>query len=201
MFAKTRLALLVGWVTGGVAFPLLAQETTKNETIVVTSQMQSGATKIATPDIETPQSVSIITREQFEEQGAISVRQAVSYTPGVYSNQIGASNRFDYIVLRGFSDGSLDNVYLDGLKMMGDTNSHSSLVVDPWFLEISKWCAARPRCCTAALHPAASSPSPRVNPHSIPAEKLSCLPGITTSAGQRLTLPGRWTITIAWRRA
>ena len=135
MFAKTRLALLVGWVTGGVAFPLLAQETTKNETIVVTSQMQSGATKIATPDIETPQSVSIITREQFEEQGAISVRQALSYTPGVYSNQIGASNRFDYIVLRGFSDGSLDNVYLDGLKMMGDTNSHSSLVVDPWFLE------------------------------------------------------------------
>lgn len=135
MFAKTRLALLVGWVTGSVAFPLLAQETTKNETIVVTSQMQSGATKIATPDIETPQSVSIITREQFEEQGAISVRQAVSYTPGVYSNQIGASNRFDYIVLRGFSDGSLDNVYLDGLKMMGDTNSHSSLVVDPWFLE------------------------------------------------------------------
>lgn len=135
MFAKTRLALLVGWVTGSVAFPLLAQETTKNDTVVVTSQMQSGATKLATPDIETPQSVSIITREQFEEQGATSVRQAVSYTPGVYSNQIGASNRFDYIVLRGFSDGSLDNVYLDGLKMMGDTNSHSSLVVDPWFLE------------------------------------------------------------------
>lgn len=135
MFAKTRLALLVGWVTGSVAFPLLAQETTKNDTVVVTSQMQSGATKLATPDLETPQSVSIITREQFEEQGATSVRQAVSYTPGVYSNQIGASNRFDYIVLRGFSDGSLDNVYLDGLKMMGDTNSHSSLVVDPWFLE------------------------------------------------------------------
>ena len=135
MFAKTRLALLVGWVTGSVAFPLLAQETTKNDPVVVTSQMQSGATKLATPDIETPQSVSIVTREQFEEQGATSVRQAVSYTPGVYSNQIGASNRFDYIVLRGFSDGSLDNVYLDGLKMMGDTNSHSSLVVDPWFLE------------------------------------------------------------------
>lgn len=135
MFAKTHLALLVGWVTGSVAFPLLAQETTKNDTVVVTSQMQSGATKLATPDIETPQSVSIVTREQFEEQGATSVRQAVSYTPGVYSNQIGASNRFDYIVLRGFSDGSLDNVYLDGLKMMGDTNSHSSLVVDPWFLE------------------------------------------------------------------
>lgn len=135
MFATTRMALLIGGAIGGATFPLSAQETTKNDTVIVTSPVQSGATKLATPDIETPQSVSIITRQQFEEQGATSVRQAVSYTPGVYSNQIGASNRFDYIVLRGFSDGSLDNVYLDGLKMMGDTNSHSSLVVDPWFLE------------------------------------------------------------------
>lgn len=135
MFATTRMALLIGGAIGGATFPLFAQETTKNDTVIVTSPVQSGATRLATPDIETPQSVSIITRQQFEEQGATSVRQAVSYTPGVYSNQIGASNRFDYIVLRGFSDGSLDNVYLDGLKMMGDTNSHSSLVVDPWFLE------------------------------------------------------------------
>ncbi|WP_176210608.1 TonB-dependent receptor plug domain-containing protein, partial [Salmonella enterica] len=109
MFATTRMALLIGGAIGGATFPLSAQETTKNDTVIVTSPVQSGATKLATPDIETPQSVSIITRQQFEEQGATSVRQAVSYTPGVYSNQIGASNRFDYIVLRGFSDGSLDN--------------------------------------------------------------------------------------------
>ena len=137
MFAKTRLALMIGGITGGFSAIVLAQDTTptKEETVVVTSQMQRGATKLETPDIETPQSVSIVTREQYEEQGATNVRQAVSYTPGVYANQIGASNRFDYIVLRGFSDGSLDNIYLDGLKMMGDTNSHSSLVVDPWFLD------------------------------------------------------------------
>lgn len=137
MFAKTRLALMIGCMTGGLSATTLAQDTssTKEETVVVTSQMQSGATKLETPDIETPQSVSIVTRQQYEEQGATSVRQAVGYTPGVYANQIGASNRFDYIVLRGFSDGSLDNIYLDGLKMMGDTNSHSSLVVDPWFLD------------------------------------------------------------------
>lgn len=139
MFAKTRLALMIGCVTGGMSLMAYAEETStaspKNDTLVVTSQMQSGATKLETPDIETPQSVSIVTRQQFEEQGATSVRQAVAYTPGVYANQIGASNRFDYIVMRGFSDGSLDNIYLDGLKMMGDTNSHSSLVVDPWFLD------------------------------------------------------------------
>ncbi|MFC3396841.1 ferrioxamine B receptor FoxA [Brenneria rubrifaciens] len=141
MFRKTRLALVVGFIAGGFSGSTMAEEETaspssaKNDTIVVASQTQSGATKLATPDIETPQAVSIVTRDQIQEQGAISVRQAVSYTPGVFSNQIGASNRFDYMVLRGFSDGSLDNVYLDGLKMMGDTNSHSSLVVDPWFLD------------------------------------------------------------------
>jgi len=139
MFAKTRLALMIGCITGGISLQAIAQDTPttdgKTDTVVVTSTVQSGATKLETPDIETPQSVSIVTREQFEEQGATSVRQAVSYTPGIFSDQIGASNRFDYIVMRGFSDGSLDNLYLDGLKIMGDTNSHSSLVVDPWFLE------------------------------------------------------------------
>lgn len=53
MFAKSRLALLVGWVTGSVAFPLLAQDAQKTDTVVVTSQMQSAATKLETPDIET----------------------------------------------------------------------------------------------------------------------------------------------------
>lgn len=134
MFRKTRLALVVGCFTSGLTVSALAQDTpssSQGETLVVTSQTQRGATKLETPDIETPQAVSIITRDQIQEQGATSVRQAVGYTPGVYNNQIGASNRFDYMVLRGFSDGSLDNVYLDGLKMMGDTNSHSSLVIDP----------------------------------------------------------------------
>ncbi|MEC5345131.1 TonB-dependent siderophore receptor [Brenneria populi] len=140
MFKKTRLALAIGCCAGGLTATAVAQETTvlsssQEDTLVVTAQTPSGATKLATPDIETPQAVSIVTRSQIQEQGAVSVRQAVSYTPGVFSNQIGASNRFDYMVLRGFSDGSLDNVYLDGLKMMGDTNSHSSLVIDPWFLE------------------------------------------------------------------
>ncbi|QTF06923.1 TonB-dependent siderophore receptor [Brenneria izadpanahii] len=140
MFRKTRLAVLVGCIAGSVSISALAEgetasSSTQEDTLVITSQTQSGATKLETPDIETPQSVSIVTRDQIQQQGAASVRQAVSYTPGVFSNQIGASNRFDYMVLRGFSDGSLDNVYLDGLKMMGDTNSHSSLVIDPWFLD------------------------------------------------------------------
>lgn len=55
MFATTRMALLIGGAIGGATFPLFAQETTKNDTVIVTSPVQSGATKLATPDIETPQ--------------------------------------------------------------------------------------------------------------------------------------------------
>ena len=212
MFAKSRLALLVGWVTGSVAFPLLAQDAQKTDTVVVTSQMQSAATKLETPDIETPQSVSIVTREQFEEQGATSVRQAVSYTPGVYSNQIGASNRFDYMVLRGFSDGSLDNVYLDGLKMMGDTNSHSSLVVDPWFLDsievvrghklnVSRSFAVRPPCSMAVHRRAGLWRLPPVSRRSIRAGRSSSSPGTIASVGRCSTSLARLMIMTAWRCA
>ncbi len=67
---------MIGCITGGMSGLAAAQETaTASDTVVVTSQMQSGATKLETPDIETPQAVSIVTRQQYEEQGAISVRR------------------------------------------------------------------------------------------------------------------------------
>jgi iron complex outermembrane receptor protein len=201
MVAKTRLALLVGVVMGGAAFPLLAQETTKNDTLVVTSQMQSGATRLATPDLETPQSVSIITRRQFEEQGATSVRQAVSYTPGVYSNQIGASNRFDYIVLRGFSDGSLDNVYLDGLKLMGDTNSHSSLVVDPWFLENIEVVRGPASVLYGRSSPGGIVALTSRKPAFDPGGEVKLTAGSHHQRGAAFDLTGPLAITSGWRRA
>ncbi len=100
--------------------PVAAQTSTPLATVTVTAQQ--AATKVATPFIETPQSVSTITDTQVTQRGVTTVQRATDYTPGVYSNQIGASNRFDYLVLRGFSDGSLSNTFLDGLKVMGDAN-------------------------------------------------------------------------------
>lgn len=73
MLRKTLLALMVGYLASGFAGSVLAQDkvnsatdnstTNKPDTLIVTSQVQSGVTKLATPNIETPQSVSIITRE------------------------------------------------------------------------------------------------------------------------------------------
>ena len=94
-----------------------------------------GATKTETPFLETPQTVSVISPDDWESQGARSVQQAARYSPGVGTNQVGASNRYDYLILRGFSDGSINNTYLDGLRVMNDGGSYSSFVIDPWFLD------------------------------------------------------------------
>ena len=131
-----RPSLLVIAVAMASSAPFAAaQEAQRDNLGTVTVTAQQAATKVETPSIEIPQSVSTITREDMDKRGISTVQRATDYTPGVYSNQIGASNRFDYLVLRGFSDGSLSNTFLDGLKLIGDTNSHSSLRVDPWFLD------------------------------------------------------------------
>ena len=95
----------------------------------------SVATKTSLPLLETSQSVSVVTREQMDDQASKTVQQAMRYTPGIFTGQIGASNRYDYVVMRGFADGSVDNIYLDGLRSMGDSGTFSSMQIDPYFLE------------------------------------------------------------------
>lgn len=93
------------------------------------------ATKTSTALLETSQSVSVVTRQQMDDQGSQTVAQAMRYTPGVLTNPYGATHRYDYVALRGFNDGSVDNIYLDGLKSMGDSGTYSTMQVDPYFLE------------------------------------------------------------------
>lgn len=93
------------------------------------------ATKTSTSVLETSQSVSVVTRQQMDDQGSQTVAQAMRYTPGVLTNPYGATHRYDYVALRGFNDGSVDNIYLDGLKSMGDSGTYSTMQVDPYFLE------------------------------------------------------------------
>ncbi|BBN52005.1 ferrioxamine receptor FoxA [Pseudomonas chlororaphis subsp. aurantiaca] len=93
------------------------------------------ATKTSTALLETSQSVSVVTREQMDDQGSQTVSQTMRYTPGVLTNPYGATHRYDYMAMRGFNDGSVDNIYLDGLKSMGDSGTYSTMQVDPYFLE------------------------------------------------------------------
>lgn len=69
-------------------------------------------TKTDTPLVETPQSISVVTREQMDAQAAQTLDAALRYTPGVYSQD--NDLRFDQLSARGFD---LDS-YLDGLKLV-----------------------------------------------------------------------------------
>ncbi|GGI55037.1 TonB-dependent siderophore receptor [Oxalicibacterium solurbis] len=91
--------------------------------------------KTDTPIIETPQSVSVVTRKQIEDQKPRSVTEALAYTPGAFTGLVGSSNRYDYVALRGFKDSSVDSALLDGLRMLSDQGSYTSMQVDPYYLE------------------------------------------------------------------
>ncbi len=91
--------------------------------------------KTDTPIIETPQSVSVITRKQIEDQKPRSLTEALAYTPGAFTGLVGSSNRYDYVALRGFKDSSVDSALLDGLRMLSDQGSYTSMQVDPYYLE------------------------------------------------------------------
>jgi iron complex outermembrane receptor protein len=95
----------------------------------------SVATKTSKTLAKTTQSVSVVTRQQMDEQGSRTVAEAVRYTPGVVSNLYGSTHRYDYLAMRGINDGSVDNVIIDGLKSMGDPGSYTTLSIDPYFLE------------------------------------------------------------------
>ncbi len=95
----------------------------------------SVATKTSMPLVRTSQSVSVVTGEQISDQGSQTVSEAIRYVPGVMTNPYGATKRYDYVAMRGFNDGSVDNIIVDGLKSMSDAGTFSSLQVDPYFIE------------------------------------------------------------------
>ena len=69
------------------------------------------ATKTDIPLIETPQSISVITRDQIDLLNFVDGQQAVRYTAGVQGENYGPDLRFDFITVRGFTP----KQYIDGL--------------------------------------------------------------------------------------
>jgi iron complex outermembrane receptor protein len=70
-------------------------------------------TKTDTPILTTPQSISVVTKDQIADQGAQNLVEALRYTPGVTLDIYGATTFFDAIKLRGFEAPR----YLDGLRL------------------------------------------------------------------------------------
>ena len=75
------------------------------------------ATKTDTPLIETPQSITVIGREQIEALGATSLIEATAYAAGTYAGTNGPDQRQDYFLLRGFVAQDY-GLYKDGLQLL-----------------------------------------------------------------------------------
>ena len=80
-----------------------------------TARVSPTATKTNTPLIETPQSVSVVTREQLNDRNVQNVNEALAYIPGASTNVFGFDPRFDAIYIRGFST-TYDGIFRDGLR-------------------------------------------------------------------------------------
>lgn len=78
----------------------------------------ASGTKTNTPLIETPQSISVVTRKQLDDRAVQSLTEAVGYEPGVRIDAAGFDPRFDSISIRGF-DITYNGTYLDGLRLVG----------------------------------------------------------------------------------
>ena len=80
------------------------------------AKSSASATKTGRSLIETPQSVSVITRDQMEAQTVRNLSEALNYVPGVVAQPSGSDPRFDAPRIRGFAGNQLQ--FLNGLRLM-----------------------------------------------------------------------------------
>ncbi|NBJ13871.1 TonB-dependent receptor plug domain-containing protein [Microvirga arsenatis] len=129
IFTARKLILRSGVATGlllAAACPVSAQEVLELESITVEADkgraQQSGgqkgeaigtsanvATKLDSPIIETPRSVSVVTEQRLEDQGVQDVDDALLYVPGVYGAAYGRDTRGDFSLIRGVAPVQLVN--------------------------------------------------------------------------------------------
>lgn len=82
--------------------------------IIVSATRALTATKTDTEITKVPQSVSVVTSQQFEDRGAVNFQDVFRYSAGVSSELDGVDTRGDFFAARGFAVAQ----YLDGLNRM-----------------------------------------------------------------------------------
>ncbi|MBY5566148.1 TonB-dependent siderophore receptor [Rhizobium leguminosarum] len=92
-----------------------AASDSKTDRTSVTAKNSAGATKISTPLVETPRSVSVTTEKEIEQRGAQSIIEAVRYSAGVTTGTSGFDPRFDQVYIRGYNATTVGD-YRDGLR-------------------------------------------------------------------------------------
>ena len=97
----------------------------------VATQTQTGS-KISTPLIELPQSISVVTTQQMEDRGVQNIGEALNYTSGVVTQPFGNDPRFFAPIIRGFE--ATDSLYINGFRFIRD---FGALAFEPYGFELS----------------------------------------------------------------
>ncbi|MEI2684092.1 TonB-dependent siderophore receptor [Erwinia aphidicola] len=108
------------------------QESVTAPTKGIVAKESASGTKTATPLRKTPQTISVVTREQMNDQQPASVADALVYSSGVVTNYRGNSNRNDEVISRGFRYAPK---LLDGLHYGLSSENGGAGQLDPWLLE------------------------------------------------------------------
>lgn len=86
----------------------------------VATQNASGM-RTATPILETPQSVSVVTRDQITDQKPASLSDTLTYTPGVTMQSQSFSRMVDDVMMRGFNVvAGTGGMLRDGMKLQSN---------------------------------------------------------------------------------
>lgn len=96
------------------------------------ARVSGSAFKSDTSLMETPRSVSVVTRAQMDTRGVTSMIEAVRYSAGVGTGSAGFDPRYDQISIRGFSVNTTGD-YLDGLRQT--PGSYAYFRTEPYALE------------------------------------------------------------------
>lgn len=92
----------------------------------------SFGSKTNTPISQVPQSVSVVGRNEIDDQGAQKTDEALRYTSGVFAQPFGADSDTNWLFIRGFQ-ATQSGIYQDGLPLYA--TAFGSFFVDSFGLE------------------------------------------------------------------
>jgi len=122
-----------GEVIGAITVEGVRKITSYLPTYGYVSYYSVAATKTDTPVIETPQSISIIARQEMDDRDVQTVAEAVQYSPGITVDAFGVDPRgYDSITIRGFQAATTGS-FRDGLRM--DGNFFAVYTTEPYGIE------------------------------------------------------------------
>lgn len=102
----------------------------------VVAHVTATGSKTDTPIIEIPQAISVITRDQMDQQEVTSVGESLRYTPGVFADSRPGA-LFDSVFLRGFggfATSAINPQMLNGLPLLAGSG-WATQTIDPFALE------------------------------------------------------------------